>query len=255
MIVNTNSLAVSQHDYGAEDSPPMQQQQQLQQQQQQQQQHYTSDGQYPCQAYPDDSYPRQYPAQHYVTGTSSSAGDFCDTWSGSHRFFVSSDVHVHTTTPAALAARVGDTLLRPQRTATPPADVSFFTNGHPHHHHPTPNPYYPSMTSHVDVTFGTPHEMTSCQRDPHAGGMAMTDATAEQLSRSSGTGPKMVEDKNRLPDPTRAGATERERTRMHMLNDAFDDLRKVSWRLPLLTLFPDVSSPSDNRTGWLGVKH
>lgn len=30
-----------------------------------------------------------------------------------------------------------------------------------------------------------------------------------------------------INDAARAGATERERTRMHMLNDAFDELRKV----------------------------
>ena len=59
----------------------------------------------------------------------------------------------------------------------------------------------------------------------------------EKGQHSSETGGKAAEEEQSLAlDPTRIGATERERTRMHMLNDAFDDLRKVRtvmfWILP-----------------------
>lgn len=55
------------------------------------------------------------------------------------------------------------------------------------------------------------------------GGLLMVDqARQEETEDGDGQGGD-----KKMPDPTRLGATERERTRMHMLNDAFDDLRKV----------------------------
>jgi hypothetical protein len=75
--------------------------------------------------------------------------------------------------------------------------------------------------------------MTSC--DGEGGHLMLSHRGSDPTNpEQSGCGDESsnpgMRGKSMLPDPTRVCATERERTRMHMLNDAFDELRKVGTR-------------------------
>ena len=217
MIINTNQVPVQRDFAGLEGASPAIQHQ------------YTSDGQYPCQTYPEEAY--QYPPHLYTPGATTA--EFCDTWTNNHRFFVNGgDVNYH----AASSAGMSPPRVDPYYSHNPTESAdTFYVNGHHHHHHhhhhqqhqKPPNHYYgPMASSHSpDVNshgFGS-QEMSSCERDA---GLMMTEKGQQNQSGETAREASAAHE-NSMPDPTRIGATERERTRMHMLNDAFDDLRKV----------------------------
>lgn len=222
MIININSAQV-QRDYGCPggDSPTLQH-------------GYPNDGQYPCQTYPEELY-HQYPPQPYTSGTSS---EFCETWTNNHRFFVNNDVNYHA---SASSARV-DSFFNPNPLETSDSNnpASFCLSGNHNRHqqqhhqqHHQPSHYYP-MTSPSDVNgVFRPHEMTSAPCREKDGSLLMVQEKLQQ-DQAGQMGSGALHSKSDCEgqgldphDPARLGATERERTRMHMLNDAFDDLRKV----------------------------
>ena len=228
MIINTNPVPLQQ-DYGPEEASPVVQH------------HYNNDGQYLCQTYPEDPY--QYPPHPYTSGATTA--EFCGTWTTNHRFFVNGgDVNYHAVSSSRMSPSRVESYYshNPLESSDTHGGASFYVNGHHHHlhhhhhhQHQPPSHYYPMASSHSDVNshFG-PHEM-SCERGAD---LLMTEKC--QQKQADGTTTETSDKQNLLPDPTRIGATERERTRMHMLNDAFDDLRKV--RAVCMDSLPNVSS-------------
>lgn len=165
--------------------------------------------QYPsCQSYVEEPY--HYPSHYFGT-----TPDACSSWS-SQRFYLEGDCSSH----SASLSPEGMESYGNHCPGTAGDQRLYHGNGYS-------NDQY-DMTSQQNT--GGHH--SACPDGQYtrseAGDVAelLMTVTSTQKSTSGRTSRNGVSPA--FSDSARLGATERERTRMHMLNDAFDDLRKVS---------------------------
>nr|KAG5704891.1 hypothetical protein BaRGS_003874 [Batillaria attramentaria] len=175
---------------------------------------YPADGQYPCHSYSEDPY--SYPAHYFNTA----ASEFCDQWTSNHRFFISNDAGNNHST-SSLSPDASESYMGQYHTEGHQSESGQFYSANHHHH------YYHGGVSSLQVDAGHHHlhaaslgnQERSAAEGEQDGGLLMLDQSGQDSMDKQGD--------KKTSDPTRVGATERERTRMHMLNDAFDELRKV----------------------------
>ncbi|XP_076456040.1 uncharacterized protein LOC143290464 [Babylonia areolata] len=222
---------------------------------------YPEDPSYPGHPYPVPA------TQHHLHPSSAgtpTTTELCDTWSSNHRFFVRSEVSAapHSSPTALPQPKVSDAAFFHQNlheASDVQGNSPFFSDHHQHHihqhHHPPPQHHHQQQHHHHHNNHHPPHHqppnshyyppaMTSstsgldpspfCSQEGGGGGDS-EGLMGVVMAGSGGHGDRAQQGrtvgkcggKTRMPDPTRIGATERERTRMHMLNDAFDELRQV----------------------------
>lgn len=205
---------------------------------------YSGDTQYQCQSYSEDPY--LYPSHFFGT-----TADVCDTWTN-HRFFVNGDT---TTAPLPDSLSPADPVSGHCGGGAAGGDSGqYYSHECEHHHHRHYNHH--QQHEHQAVHQHTHHHHHQPQQQLHFHGYnGLTTQADLQIHQgacaslesacSAGEGQELgllvtMGEADRqagkrdlhgqaafINDAARAGATERERTRMHMLNDAFDELRKV----------------------------